>query len=237
MAAYKYYAAENARHFVAKAAKITRTQVVELANKMSEHFGRKPLPVYFSDYMDVTGTQPAQPPQSKRFKYDHRQGKYITVFRNTRKFQKPDWSWFSHNGFLSFGVRMFDVLTVAHEVSHYLHFEECQARETKYVPHGKDHAAWVDRCVEWAKSTFPEFFAPELRKETFSFTFKKVDGEIFEVAKDPIKAFYDSLPERLTCPCCNATLPKMNFGVRVMKRDADNNPTVIRRQSYCRACR
>lgn len=168
---------------------------------------------------------------------------------------------------ICYGIRMMNALTVAHEVAHYLHFMEYRdlvaewekspettetavktgaltitttgrgPRPTIKRAHGPEHAAWVARCVEVIASKRAAKIAQAAAQTTFQTTFTKIAGEIFEVAKDPIKAFYDSLPERLTCPCCNATLPKMNFGVRVMKRDADNNPTVIRRQSYCRACR
>lgn len=165
-----------------------------------------------------------------------------------------------------YGIRMMNALTVAHEVAHYLHFMEYQdlvaewekspettetvvegritiksiGRKPKPVIkvwHGAEHAMWVARCVDFIAKAREAKATEVAAQTTLEVTFTKVAGEIFEVAKDPIKAFYDSLPERLTCPCCNATLPKMNFGVRVMKRDANNNPTVIRRQSYCRACR
>jgi hypothetical protein len=58
-----------------------------------------------------------------------------------------------------------------------------------------------------------------------------------EVKADPVAAFYKTLPDFLTCPHCNGTKPKSDFGVRVMKKDAEGNPAVIRRQSWCRGCR
>lgn len=223
MPAYKYYAREVVRHAEAKAAKVTRHQMVELTEALCFEFNQRALPVYFSDRLDSVGL-PMKPASA-----------FHDAALSQRIFKKANWSWFSHAGFFSYGVAMFDVLTVAHEVAHYLHRQECKRENRKYVPHGKEHAMWVDRCVAFLKRACPEIFTP--KTETLQVAFTKVAGEIVEVAKDPIKAFYDSLPERLTCPCCNATLPKMNFGVRVMKRDADNNPTAIRRQSYCRACR
>ena len=45
------------------------------------------------------------------------------------------------------------------------------------------------------------------------------------------------LPSRLACPKCGKTRPKEMFGLRVMKRDVRGIPVVIRRQSYCAACR
>lgn len=227
MAAYKYYARERARHSEALAIKFTREQMIEMSDALSRHFNRAPLPVYFSD-------TPKQDPSTATNLGSMSRTTAFRLWRHRRLYSKTNWSWFNPAGFLSYGTGMFNLLTVAHEVAHYLHDQECKSQNRKVVPHGKEHAMWVDRCVAALKTMVP---AVQPAVETLSVAFTKVAGEIVEIAKDPIKAFYDSLPERLTCPCCNATLPKMNFGVRVMKRDANNIPTVIRRQSYCRTCR
>lgn len=266
MAAWKYYAAERARHPKALAHKLTRSQMVEFSGKLALHFGEQPVPVFFSDRKDVDGAHAAPPlPMKAKRKFDTLSGKYVIVRVpvRTRKFQRPDWSCYSSSDkVLVYGVNMFDALTVAHEVAHYLvrqnYYASVRAgtRKGKYVSHGVEHREQVDKCVAVLTKMLHS-------AEVFTATFTKENGQFVEVPPgrpsvyrfsdifpvpvtlttapvppaDPVAAFFDSLPPLLTCPCCNATLPKMNFGVRVMKRDANNVPTVIRRQSYCRACR
>ena len=244
MAAWKYYAAERARHPKALAHKLTRSQMVEFSGKLAEHFGSKAIPVFFSDCVNADGTASApQFPKRLKTTFDRLSGTYKTVevANRTRKFKNSNWSffwrWSDTTKFFTYGVTMFNALTLAHEVAHYLAHEEyrlhCAAgRNRTYVPHGTAHAEWVDTCVA---ALFE--MLPPADVVPFTVTFTKENGQFVETPKDPVAAFFDSLPPLLTCPCCNATLPKMNFGVRVMKRDANNVPTVIRRQSYCRACR
>lgn len=50
-------------------------------------------------------------------------------------------------------------------------------------------------------------------------------------------AAYNALPAELTCPCCQATKSKAEFGVRVVKKDEAGNPLKAVRQSRCRSCR
>lgn len=56
-------------------------------------------------------------------------------------------------------------------------------------------------------------------------------------AKARVAAAMRDLPARATCPKCGRSRKKEMFGVRVMKRDAQGVPLVVRRQSYCRECR
>ncbi len=58
------------------------------------------------------------------------------------------------------------------------------------------------------------------------------------VTVDPVVAAFLALPAILRCPKCNTDKPKIEFGVRVMSRDAVTKlPIKIARQSYCRSCR
>ena len=57
------------------------------------------------------------------------------------------------------------------------------------------------------------------------------------VILSPVETFFRSLPDYLDCPHCGKTLLKVEFGVRVMKRDEADNPIKMAPQSYCRSCR
>lgn len=261
MTAYKYYAAERARYADLQQAHLGRQKTVDLVNSLCDYFGRPRLPILFSDGYDVTGTRKVSRKRRNNWSFfstgASEAAKKVRAERNAMR---------RSNGLralsplkercFSFGNTMLQARTAAHEVAHYLHFMEYEDLGAKWRPgtgslkpritqwHGSEHEAWMARCVE---ATVKLGYGPkptvvvkphaEVPVVNFTVTFTKVEGEIVETPKDPVAAFFDSLPPLLTCPCCNATLPKMNFGVRVMKRDANNVPTVIRRQSYCRACR
>ena len=68
-----------------------------------------------------------------------------------------------------------------------------------------------------------------MRNKTRSATAKRTTALIAAAMRD--------LPNRLKCPKCGRRRSKMMFGLRVMKRDANGVPLVIRRQSYCGSCR
>jgi hypothetical protein len=115
--------------------------------------------------------------------------------------------------------------------------------------HGPEHRVFVDKAIEMLK------VRPDLKKyfdESPDGMMARNELQLQQVLRngvppapvpaarsntDIIKAFYDSLPEKLTCPCCKFHGHKMNFGVRVMKKDANGVPLKMRAQSYCKACR
>ncbi len=54
------------------------------------------------------------------------------------------------------------------------------------------------------------------------------------------KRFFNALPQRLTCPCCEQNRKKDAFGVRLVnKADVEENDAkpVFYRQSQCNTCR
>jgi hypothetical protein len=113
--------------------------------------------------------------------------------------------------------------------------------------HGPEHRQFVDRGIEALKTLpalqryFAETLEGELARTDLAFQ------EVLRNGLDPVavprndgdvvQKFYESLPENLTCPCCKFHGHKMNFGVRVIKRDANGVPVKMRAQSYCKACR
>lgn len=52
-----------------------------------------------------------------------------------------------------------------------------------------------------------------------------------------VEKFFDELPDMLDCKKCQAVLPKVDIGIRVMKRNKDGSPKYVSRQSYCKKCR
>jgi hypothetical protein len=54
------------------------------------------------------------------------------------------------------------------------------------------------------------------------------------------KRFFQSLPQRLPCPCCGQSRKKEAFGVRLMNRievEKKDAKPVFNRQSHCNTCR
>lgn len=155
---------------------------------------------------------------------------------------------------ISYGINMQSVLTVAHEVAHYLHwknfrkaFDAWVENPSKSTPipkrgrwHGEEHSRLVDECVELLKKNgylSPRWIATPEGKLVVSDPPVNQQYRPKTPIEDLVAKTYAGLPDLLTCPCCSATLPKTNFGVRVIKKSPEGRPLVVRRQSYCRACR
>jgi hypothetical protein len=113
--------------------------------------------------------------------------------------------------------------------------------------HGPEHRIFVERAVT-ALKTLPalqRYFAetPEaaLAREELKLQAVLRDGlDPVAVPRndgDLVQKFFETLPEKLTCPCCKFHGHKMNFGVRVIERDASGVPVKMRAQSYCKSCR
>ena len=206
----KYYARENTRHAVAEKVKGDFNTIVEMSKALFKHFRVPAIPIQLMD-------------------------KKIKEFRRQRKAK----SWYQPGGFIRkakivYHPTMLSALTVAHEVAHYVDdVRKKQAKRRRGRWHSVAHRKLTDQAVEVLKThpKFQAFFTGEATPVV-----PKVEADPTAAAQ-LINEFYNKLPEKLTCPCCNATIPKLNFGVRVMKKDAQGLPLVIRRQSYCKACR
>ena len=235
MAYLKYYRMESLRHATANGMVTTFENVKEMSSRLFQFFDLMPISVTLMDK------------NSKRF----------SRVKKTK-------SWYSSRGDreIVFHPSMLSVLTVAHEVSHYAHdvdrrkrFFAARAeadkagrtfRWKKEKWHGPEHRKLVDLAVAELMKNPPPAWNPPVasQEEVFQALSASLVAQIptgvtlgETTPIDPVKAFFATLPDLLTCPCCSATLPKMNFGVRVMKRGTDGQPLVMRRQSYCRSCR
>lgn len=147
-------------------------------------------------------------------------------FKRLRKVR----SWYNRAGkFIVYHPEMLNPLLVAHEVGHYVDHMQClKIKKTRRMAHTPRHAAITDEAVALLKDTYRALFTgPTSVAETP----KAHSGG------DVVQRFFESLPQKLTCPCCKFYGHKMNFGVRVMKKNAKGMPVVLRRQSYCKACR
>lgn len=211
----KYYARENTRHAVAEKVKGDFNTIVEMSKALFKHFKVPAIPVQLMD-------------------------KKIKEFRRQRKAK----SWYQPGGIIRkakivYHPTMLSALTVAHEVAHYVDdVRKKQAKIRRVRWHSAAHRALTDQGVIALQEKFAPMFQPGYTPPVVPQAVRTVTQISADTqAAQAINKFYASLPEKLTCPCCHAHIPKMNFGVRVMKRDANGIPVVIRRQSYCKACR
>lgn len=109
----RYYREENRRHSMANKTHMTRQQMVELSDILCNYFGVPCLPVYFSDRLNVSMTAKLDPPGvSPR----GRMGSGDKSLFHPASHKNP-----LATAHIRYGVRMFNALTVAHEVAHYLH--------------------------------------------------------------------------------------------------------------------
>lgn len=206
----KYYRRENERHQAAEKVKGDFNLALSMTKVLFGHFKVPSITVKLFD-------------------------RSAKQFRRMRKVK----SWFQPGGIfrkaeIVYHPSMLSALTVAHEVAHYVDdYRAKQAKRRRGRWHSVAHRKLTDQAVEALKThpKFQAFFTGEAKPVVPK---TEVDPT---AAAQLINEFYNKLPEKLTCPCCNATIPKLNFGVRVMKKDAQGLPLVIRRQSYCKACR
>lgn len=228
MARLKYYDDEDRRHPLLNSTRLNFEQAVKLTDWLCERLGLEKLKVLLLD----------------------RKVKQFSRVRKTK-------SWYSASrGEIVYHPSMLNPLTVVHEVAHYAHHMDHKIRYDKalawwsankeYIDtqgrlrrrkfplskersHGPEHLGWVERGVELLKAH------PDLNAQLSPAEALAADIE-FDLSPTP-QSFFAALPDRLTCPCCKATLPKDRFGIRIMKRDSYGNPLKIRPQSYCKACR
>lgn len=231
----KYYSDENLRHPVAEAVRLDFLGAVRMSQLLFTFFNIPDIRIVLLD-------------------------KTARRFQRVRKTQ----SWY-RGGFkpeIVYHPGMLSALTIAHEVAHYVHdlnrkkivikteLINGQWRRTMTPRenwHGPSHKRYVDQAVAFLSQhkDYKSMFQPGMVGEM-----ARTDQDLKNLLKAGVSldatptdiamvvnSFFASLPEKLTCPCCSATLPKSNFGVRVMKKNAHGLPIQMRRQSYCRACR
>ena len=211
----KYYTAERARHADVQAVNLTFPQVKLLIDMLCDKFGLPHLAVVLRSKG-----------RSSHFKpYDRsRKGPAIKMLPS-----------------------MLQARTACHEFAHYAHFLEYKNTTQRWVVHGHEHRVWMDKSVEFAKSTILYQSAKNAIQEKRLDTLKQVVVSQLKIKNQslaadtnpvgPVQAAFNALPEVLHCPKCSCHKAKAQFGVRVMARDAANQPTKIVRQSYCRECR
>lgn len=242
----KYYADENRRHHVAESIKLSFQACADLTKWLCEHFGLDPLQVSLLDRKSKRFSRIRKTKSwysggvKKEIVYDPSMLTPLTVAH--------EWAHYAHD--VDRRKRYAEVKAKWEANKHYidafgnLRVRPFPMRAEKW--HGPEHRIFVEKAVQALKAlpALQKYFAEtpegEMAREELKLQ------EVLRNGLDPIakpdhkevvQKFFESLPEKLTCPCCSATLPKKNFGVRVMKRDANGMPVKMRAQSYCGACR
>lgn len=219
----KYYSRENERHADAEAVKVDFQTAVKMTKALCEHFK---VPVLKVKLFDRT---------QKEFK----------GLRKVKSWYRGGSKAMGREPEIVYHPTMLTPLTVAHEVGHYIDDVRCKTAKIRRVRfHSAKHRRITDESVEVLKlhKLFSPLFTDKVARDSAALDAVLKHGVDFEVDVNTAKAqlvneFYAKLPEKLTCPCCQAHIPKQNFGVRIMKTDAAGVPTIIRRQSYCKSCR
>ncbi len=226
----KYYVAERARHADVQAVTLTFPQCEQMIDMLCCHFGMPRIPVKLRTGGSTSHFIPPRRRYSKRLKKVVDKGLIIRMLPS-----------------------MLQARTTCHEWAHYAHYLDHKGSSKPRVIHGEEHKAWMEKAVEFVKSTILYQQAKNAVSSKRMDTLKEIQGTVvayqFKIDKGlaadvnpvipvgPIQAAFDALPDALTCPKCAREKHKSHFGVRVMSRDAANVPTKIVRQSYCRSCR
>ena len=114
----KYYDKENKKHAKIKAMKLTKRQAKRLTHKLLVAFDLDTVPVTFNRW------------GSGDFK---------------RSWFLPKTQW--QEAAIAYGEGMMNLLTVAHEVAHYIRWVEHQKSGGKFRWHDHLHAKVVDKCI------------------------------------------------------------------------------------------
>lgn len=246
----KYYREENKRHSTANSMRLTFDQALAMSTWLMAKLGLPQIPVTLLDRQDkrfgrVRKVKSWYQPVGKKVV----RGRLVDLAQEI--VLHPD---------------MLSPLTVVHEVAHYADDMERRPRleaiNAEYMQiksenwHGPKHEALVNKGIDLVK-TFPHvaehyettervknalvpLIDEEARLTVIRAAAEKLKNQILAEVKsnkDPVVAFFNSLPSHLHCPCCQKDVAKDLVGVRVMKRDANGLPVSIRRQSHCKACR
>lgn len=159
MPAWKYYATERSQYPEVRATSLTRNQMAEVTDALCRHFGAEPLKVFFSDKLDAQGARLLPPGKSARGRPASPRKSFFLPAHDLR----------GRKAYFLYGIGMFNALTVAHEVAHYLHDLEHKkqnaalreqnkthmasgdyhllVRIPKLAHHGPDHSRWMRDCV------------------------------------------------------------------------------------------
>lgn len=216
--ALKYYTDEAKRHPTASSVKLTQEQCMKLAGKICASYGVTTVPMQFFTARSGRGAW--------------------SWFRYQRRIATGQWE-----TLVSINSKMMNILTVVHEVAHYIHFtqwmpkyEEFRAagkrdQWSKPRAHGQVHKAIVDAEMEklYTDGTVPR---------------PVVEAPVaVEVAPTPVVAapvstqtpgelWWAALATDQCCSRCNKSKHKDQFGMRVVVPGVK-----FARQSYCSTCR
>lgn len=241
MAYLKYYADENRRHKIAEEVKLSFTACAALTAWLCKYFN---LEVHSVTLLDRKSKRFSRVKKTKSW---YASGTHEIVY---------------HPSMLNPLTVAHEVAHYAHDMDRKRRFRETREKYDQAVKegknvryfrfrkekwHGPEHRAFVEKGIA-ALKTLPalqRYFAEtpegELARTDLAFQEALRNGlDPVAVPRndgDVVQKFYESLPENLTCPCCKFHGHKLNFGVRVIKRDANGVPVKMRAQSYCKACR
>jgi len=246
MAYLKYYADENRRHKTAESIKLSFDACADLTAWLCKHFGLETNKVTLLDkntkrfsrvkktkswYSSGTNEIVYHPSMLNPLTVVHEVAHYAHNVDRKKRYTEIRAKWELTKEYTDFAGR--------------LRIRPFPMRKEKW--HGPEHRAFVEKGIAAVKAlpALQRYFAEtpegELARTDLAFQ------EVLRNGLDPVAAprndgdvvakFFEALPEKLTCPCCKAHIPKQNFGVRVMKRDANGVPVKMRAQSYCKACR
>jgi len=251
----KYYQVENQRHALVESVKLDFEAIKRLNRVLFTHFGVEPITVTLLDqntkrfsrvkktksWYSSHGTKELvyHPSMLTPLTVAHEVAHYLHDLDRRKRYTEARAKWEAARREADANGRPFSY--------------RFPMKNEKW--HGPEHRRFVDEGVEVLKKALPQYFAETPEAEVARDELKLQEllrtGTPAPVttsvlvstlvhtpdSKDVVQKFFETLPEKLTCPCCKAHIPKQNFGVRVMKRDANGVPTKMRAQSWCRACR
>lgn len=218
-----YYREERQRHPLAKASSCTQEEAWATITALCKHWKVKPIKVVF----------------------------------HKKRGQRGTWSWYrmeamkkAGKGFklrpehIDLSLNMLNYLTVAHEFAHYIHHHEFKTRRdtarAKKQPyrrerwHGPEHREITDAAIAYLEKLGRVKGVEAVKAVVDELLTPAAVADAIDVAR---RQFMATLPGSAECPKCKHTLRQDDFGVRVMKKDANGLPLRLSRQSYCKACR
>jgi len=255
MAYLKYYADENRRHKVAESIKLSFTTCAALTAWLCRHFGLEVIPVtlldkkskrfsrvkktkswYSSGRIQADSSRNGQeivyhPTMLNPLTVAHEVAHYVHDMDRKKRYTEIRAKWEATKEYTDFAGR--------------LRIRPFPMRKEKW--HGPEHRAFVEKGIDALKtlSSLQAYFAEtpegEMARESLKLEHVLTVGVPSTDGKPKnwnyLVAFLNTLERYRVCPKCKETCHVYNFGARVMKRNAEGIPTIIRRQSYCKACR
>lgn len=242
----KYYADENAKYRALRDTKLTDEEALKAYAKLFRHFGVPPIRIEFKN----KGRNAHYNPFYKRIRLirswmnwktlAHEFAHYLDdVKRNDEiaklKSQLRPWSANMSDADKEYN-RWNATKRAKIENAHWhgRRHEKLMARVIAYI----EKKGWNTGSLKPMKTIVVEPVLHQVLGITTPSPVQPPAGPWNPFAADDARAaFYESLDESFTCPKCHIEKHKAEFGVRVMKKDADGKPLKISRQSYCRQCR